>query len=95
MEDFWFSPLKIYEYFSSGLPVVATDRGQISDIVLGDRGTLVQAGDNKGFALAIQSQISDLKKLAEAGQSCRQWVLENSTWKIRARQILDAVEKAK
>ena len=95
MEDFWFSPLKIYEYFSSGLPVVATDRGQISDIVLGDRGTLVQAGDNKGFALAIQSQISDLKKLSEAGQSCRQWILENSTWKIRARQILDAVEKAK
>ena len=95
MEDFWFSPLKIYEYFSSGMPVVATDRGQISDLVIDGRGSLVESGNTQMFAEAIVHELERLKEEPDLGTKCREWVLENATWKMRAQQILEAVEAVK
>jgi glycosyltransferase involved in cell wall biosynthesis len=33
LEQFYFSPLKIYEYMAAGLPVIASDIGQISELI--------------------------------------------------------------
>ena len=95
MEEFWFSPLKIYEYFSCGMPVVATNRGQIGDLVVDGRGTLADSGDTRMFAEGIKKELSRLKVEPNAGDLCRKWVLENATWQMRAQQILAAVESVR
>lgn len=51
-EDFYFSPLKIPEYLAAGLPVVATDQGDLPDLV-GDAGLIVPPGDTEALAAAI------------------------------------------
>ncbi|MDE0959587.1 MAG: glycosyltransferase family 4 protein [Planctomycetota bacterium] len=92
LEDFWFSPLKIFEYFCCGLPVVASAVGQIQDLLADDRGTLIPIDDNKQMAISIQHFLDHPEIAQKVGQQSRQWVLENATWKIRARQILTELE---
>jgi glycosyltransferase involved in cell wall biosynthesis len=44
--DFSFSPLKLYEYLAAGVPIVASDVGQIREVLgAGNYGTLVTPGD--------------------------------------------------
>jgi glycosyltransferase involved in cell wall biosynthesis len=77
------------------MPVVATDRGQISDLVIDGRGSLVESGNTQMFAEAIVHELERLKEEPDLGTKCREWVLENATWKMRAQQILEAVEAVK
>src|SRR5690606_34709531 len=46
LPDFYFSPLKLYEYLAAGLPVVASDIGPCAEILDGGAlGVLVTPGD--------------------------------------------------
>src|SRR5262249_29832585 len=46
LPNFYFSPLKVYEYMAAGLPVVASRLGQISNLIEpGVTGLLVPPGD--------------------------------------------------
>lgn len=58
VQDFYFSPLKIYEYLAAGLPIVASSIGQIPDLLgQGWHGALVPPGD----AAALAAQLADLR----------------------------------
>ena len=77
------------------MPVVATNRGQIGDLVVDGRGTLADSGDTRMFAEGMKHELSRLKVEPKAGELCRKWVLENATWQMRAQQILEAVESVR
>ena len=51
-DGFYFSPLKVAEYLAAGLPVVASDQGDLREIV-GDAGLLVAANDVAALAAAL------------------------------------------
>jgi glycosyltransferase involved in cell wall biosynthesis len=52
--DFYWSPLKIFEYMSSGLPVVAPDIARLRRIVTDEReGLLYDAGDPQALGRAL------------------------------------------
>lgn len=52
--EFYFSPLKIFEYMACGVAVVASDAGQISNIIKSKHdGLLCKAGDDVEFAQKI------------------------------------------
>ena len=54
LDDFYFSPLKIYEYMAAGMPVIASQTGQIANIVEhGETGLLVPPGDIEALASAM------------------------------------------
>ena len=90
LEEFYFSPLKIFEFLALGLPVVTTNVGQNSQLVPhGERGLLYRAGDVEGCAGAIStllSQREEAKTMASAGQD---WVLGHATWRHRVMEILE------
>ncbi len=92
LNEFWFSPLKIFEYFGCGLPVVGSDVGQISGLLASGRGHLVPVGDLHAMSDSIHSLLNDPEAARKTGDCARRWVLKNATWKIRAREILDLVE---
>ena len=53
--DFYFSPLKVFEYLAAGLPVVASAIGQIDGLIEdGESGLLVAPGDVADLAGAIE-----------------------------------------
>ncbi len=51
-DGFYFSPLKVAEYLAAGLPVVASDQGDLREIV-GDAGLVVPPNDVAALAAAL------------------------------------------
>ena len=54
LASFYSSPLKLYEYMAAGLPIVATQIGQVAEVIEhGVTGLLVPPGDFQAFARAL------------------------------------------
>jgi glycosyltransferase involved in cell wall biosynthesis len=91
--DFYFSPLKMFEYLACGVPVVASALGQIRDVVTdGVHARLVAPGDVAAAADACAQLLDDpvgAGTIARAGASL---VHEGYTWDRNAAAVLDAVD---
>lgn len=89
MDEFYFSPLKIFEYMAAGKPIVASDIGQITDVLAdGKNGLLVTPGDPRALAEAVFRLYND-KQLADSiSARARKDVELHHTWSSRIREIL-------
>jgi glycosyltransferase involved in cell wall biosynthesis/uncharacterized membrane protein len=74
-------PISVLEAMASGLPVVATDVGGVSELVVdGETGLLVQPGDAAALAAAVERLLRDRELRREFGASAR----------LRAERLFDA-----
>jgi glycosyltransferase involved in cell wall biosynthesis len=90
-----FSPLKLYESMACGVPVIATDVVGISEVVHEcGCGVLVPAGDAAAIAKATAEIAADPAGGAEMGRRGRAAAVEKYSWRARARQRLEVVERA-
>ncbi len=89
LAQFYFSPLKVYEYMAAGLPVVASRIGQLKNLIeQGRNGLLVTPGDAAGLAAALERLRSDPELRARLGQAARSTVLHQHTWDAVAQRVL-------
>jgi glycosyltransferase involved in cell wall biosynthesis len=89
--NFYFSPLKVYEYMVAGLPVVASRVGQLAGLIRdGENGLLYPAGDTAALTDALERLRNDAGLREKLGTSARELVLERHTWEAVARRILSA-----
>lgn len=87
--NFYFSPLKVYEYMAAGLPVVASRVGQLGELISHEvNGLLVRPGDAGELAAALERLRGDVDLRARLGGAARALVLEKHTWDAVARRIL-------
>jgi glycosyltransferase involved in cell wall biosynthesis len=94
LDDFYFSPLKIFEFMALGLPVVAAATGQIPELVPdGERGFLYHAGDSEDLASTILKVLGDSESATRCGATAYRWILDNATWERRVEEILDRAGK--
>lgn len=92
LPDFYFSPLKIYEYLAAGLPVVASDIGTCSDILDGGGlGVLVTPGDSTELAAVLAGLRSDARLRDELGQAGRQAAVTRHDWSLVVTRILTSL----
>ena len=90
LPDFYFSPLKLYEYLAAGLPVVASDIGPCPDILDdGGLGVLVRPGDPAELAAALAGLRRDPTMRAELGRSGRRAAEDRHDWSLVVTRILD------
>lgn len=88
--DFYFSPLKVYEYMAAGLPVVASRIGQLEDVIEHEaNGMLCAPGDPIALASALDRLRQDVALRARLGQEARRSVLRSHTWDSVAARILE------
>lgn len=88
--DFYFSPLKVYEYMAAGLPVVASRVGQLVRLIEHEQnGLLCPPGDPVALASALDRLRREPGLRVRLGRAARATVLKDHTWDIVARRILD------
>lgn len=89
LTDFAFSPLKVVEYLAAGVPVVASNIGQLgATLAHGAHGQLVTPGDPSELAAAIASVLADPTAHRAIARAARAEVMGHSGWRDKAATIL-------
>ena len=89
--EFHWSPLKIFEYMASGLPVVAPRIERLEGIVAdGREGVLYDAGSPDGLATALE-RLTDASLRRRMGVAARQRAVTDFSWESHCRQLDRAI----
>nr|MDQ3397619.1 glycosyltransferase family 4 protein [Deinococcota bacterium] len=96
LANFYFSPLKVYEYLAAGLPVVASRVGQLAELLTdGVDGLLYPPGDARALAGALTRLAGDAALRERLGRAGRAKVEAKHSWQHVARRILTIAEGAR
>lgn len=88
LPGFGFSPLKLYEYLGAGVPVVASDIGQIRTALdFGRWGSLVAPGDPAALAAGVSAVLADPATARTRAEAARAMALREHSWRARATRI--------
>ena len=87
---FYFSPLKLFEYLASGVPVVAAEQGQIAEVVRdGATGLLYPPGDSDGLGEACERLLADPDLRRRLGRAAADEVRACHTWERNAERVVE------
>lgn len=75
----YFSPLKVYEYMAAGLAVVASEIGQIPEVLRGV-GVLVPPSDTTALTQAIDALAHSPELAAHYGELARKRAVDKHSW---------------
>lgn len=90
LADFYFSPLKLYEYMAAGLPVVASNIGQIGDVMQHEQtGLLCPPGSVGALVTAVARLQRDPALAARLGRAAQATVQASHTWDHVAARIVE------
>lgn len=93
-ENFYFSPIKIFEYMAMGKPVVAGSIGQVQELVGdGETGLLYELGSVAALAAALTKLVRDAPLCRRLGEKARAWVEKERTWENNARQVVEIADE--
>jgi glycosyltransferase involved in cell wall biosynthesis len=83
-------PIKLFEYMIAGLPIVSSDLPRLRAIVQEVQcGILVEPGQSKAFAEAIEWLLEHPAEAQAMGERGRQAVLHTYNWNSQAELLLD------
>jgi len=95
-DNFYFSPLKLFEYMATGLPVVASDIGQIAECITHEKnGLLCRPGDPESLARQISRLIGDPELAEQISGNARRHAVEKFSWERNVCEILDLVRRTR
>ena len=87
---FYFSPLKLFEYMASGVPVVAAKLGQIAEIVRdGETGLLYPPDDVEALVGACERLLADPALRRQLGLAAAKEVHGLYTWDRNAARVVE------
>jgi len=91
LANFYFSPLKLYEYMAAGRAIIASDTGQVSDYLEhGVTGWLSPAGDRTALAQAIRKLKNQPLLRKQLGDAAREESMKRS-WDHVLQQAYDSL----
>ena len=94
LSEFYFSPMKMFEYMAVGRPAVAAALGQMAEVIKHGRdGWLYTAGDVDSLAEGIRTILYDPQLAARMGAAARRKVLSRHTWRNVAEQVIELATK--
>jgi glycosyltransferase involved in cell wall biosynthesis len=90
MRQFYFSPLKVFEYMAAGRAVVTSRIGQLSDVIEHEvTGLLCEPGSAQDLASALGRLCKHYNLRQRLGHAARARVQEEHTWESVVRKSLE------
>ena len=94
--DFYFSPLKLFEYMACGVPVVASDMGQISEVMRdGQTGLLYPPGKFNALVSRCEKLLANPALRRALGGAAAKVVRAKFTWDINAAKTVKLAQRLK
>lgn len=89
---YYTSPMKLFEYMASGVPIVASDLPSLREVLRhGENAWLVQPGDPYALAMGIKLILENpIKARLFAEQAGRE--VKGYTWLLRSKFVLESME---
>lgn len=92
LEEFYYSPIKLFEYMAVGRAVVASRIGQVAELVIdGVNGLLFEPGDRAGLVRCIRRFQRDPALRDQLGRRAHA-VCSEHTWSRNAARVIDWVQ---
>jgi glycosyltransferase involved in cell wall biosynthesis len=86
--ELWFSPLKLFEYMAAAKAIVASNVGQIAEVLEdGYSGLLVEPGSIKVLSQALVKLLKDKELRLSLGENARKEALEKHSWQSHAERL--------
>jgi glycosyltransferase involved in cell wall biosynthesis len=86
--ELWFSPLKLFEYMAAAKAIVASDVGQIAEVLEdGYSGLLVEPGNVEALSQALIRLLKNTELRLSLGKSARKETLEKHSWQSHAERL--------
>jgi glycosyltransferase involved in cell wall biosynthesis len=93
-DQFYFSPIKLFEYMACGRAVVSARLGQIAEVIQdGRNGLLYDPACPGDFAAKLARLAADPGERARLGREARRTIEENYTWDHHGRRIAELLER--
>ena len=94
--DFYFSPLKLFEYMACGVPVVAASLGQIAEVVRdGETGLLYPPGELDALVASCDRLLEDPDLRLRMGRAAAKEIHGRYTWDHNAARVIDLAQDLK
>ncbi len=88
----WMSPLKIFEYMSSGNPIIASDLPVLREVLKDNDNSLLCDPNNINEWVKAIDKLKDKDLRARLGNSAKKEFLNRFTWNKRAEGILKSID---
>ena len=93
--EFYFSPLKLFEYMACGIPVVAANTGQIGEIVVhGSTGLLYPPGNFDELVRCCSDLLGKPSQARVIGSAAADEISQNYTWAGNAARVVEIAQRA-
>lgn len=84
------SPLKLFEYMAAGRAIVASNTGQVPEILENEKdGLIVQPGDIEGFFIALNRLFENANMRDCLGRRAREKVVERYSWDAHVQKLIE------
>lgn len=88
-ENFYQSPMPIFEYMAMGKPIVASSIGQVQEVIAhGETGVLYTPGNFAQLTAALAKLAGNVLLCRQLGEKARAWVQKERTWQNNVQQIV-------
>ncbi len=93
-DNFYFSPIKIFEYMMMEKAVVGAQIGQVAEVLKpNETGLLFEPGNIPQLTETLNTLVSDAGLRQKLGKNAKAWVQRERTWDRNAQQVVEIAEK--
>jgi glycosyltransferase involved in cell wall biosynthesis len=86
----WMSPIKMFEYMSTGVPVISSDLPVLKEILIdGHNSLLVEPEDIEGWSAAVVLLLKDEGLATKLANVAHKELSKGYTWNRRAKRMID------